>query len=116
MNVLKELTENAVGKVLIKDALCAVEYNFKWNAPADPGEIEKFEKETGCKIPYYYKEFLQMNGNTWSVISTLFSLIWSHVTALCFGDGKEKEDFFQKTEASKWLQIAPDMVSYLGGK
>lgn len=64
MNVLKELTENAVGKVLIKDALCEVEYNFKWNASADPGEIEKFEKETGCKIPYYYKEFLQMNGNT----------------------------------------------------
>lgn len=85
MNVLKELTENAVGKVLIKDALCAVEYNFKWNAPADPGEIEKFEKETGCKIPYYYKEFLLCsNGgvgypsNEWQYLKCNFNTFFAN--------------------------------------
>ena len=58
MNVLKELTKKAIGKVIIKDALSTIEFDFKWNAPADSIEIENFEKETGCKIPDYYKEFL----------------------------------------------------------
>ncbi|SFU88529.1 hypothetical protein SAMN05216540_1177 [Butyrivibrio sp. M55] len=50
MNVLIELTKKAIGKALIKDALNDVEYDFKWNDPADLNEIEDFEKETGCKI------------------------------------------------------------------
>lgn len=58
MNVLIELTKKAIGKALIKDALNDVEYDFKWNDPADLNEIEDFEKETGYKIPDYYKEFL----------------------------------------------------------
>jgi len=58
MNILIELAKKGSKKISVNDAYSSADYNFKWNCPADSNEIEKFEEETNCKLPEYYKEFL----------------------------------------------------------
>ncbi len=58
MNILSDLAKRGSRKIAVNKAYNATEFIFKWNSPADHGKIEKFEIETGCMIPEYYKEFL----------------------------------------------------------